>query len=246
MCTLSLLRLVFDSSIEPWEISAFRAAVMDYMGWGYDGLPAPEDGGSTRAVQKGPDPAGLPANPFPYPLAQFKMLHNHGRYQPMLLCLGPRAGAVRKLFRNANQDSVLVNRHAYSMNIAEARVYRFRLQAGIGLSNYNLFKYQALNPENYRRFQQLDGESQKLAFLEKLLASHILTFAGGVGWLARAPIAISGLHILREQQVSCHNISFHCFDLNFRCNLFLPEYIGLGNDVAKGFGVVRLDRRGVN
>lgn len=245
MYYLNLLRLTFDTAIEPWQAPDFRAAVMDYLGWGYDGLPLPgEDGAQTTLAKE--DSAGLPAHPYPYPLAQFKVRRNRGSYQPMLLFLGPRSSEVREYFRSARNSAVVVNNRAYPLDIAEASLHRFRLKAGEEWFEYNLFKYQALNNENHRRYQELENEEQRLSFLEKLLASHILTFARGVGWQVGAPVQVKGLHILQEQELRCRGIRNHCFDLNFRCNLFLPEFIGLGRGVARGFGVLRLDRRGRN
>ena len=245
MCYLNLLRLSFETAIDPWEAPDFRAAVMDYLGWGYDGLPLPEAGNKKGRL---PDksPAGRPANPFPYPLAQFKMRRYYGRYQPMLLCLGPQSARVKATIQAAGNASVTVNRRAYPLGVQEARLYRFRLQAGKGWHDYNIFKYQALNGDNYRRYRELKGEEERRAFLKDLLANHILTFAAGVGWQVGAPIEITNLHILREQQLPCRGIRYHCFDLSFRCNLFLPEYIGLGGAAAQGFGVVRVDRRGLS
>ena len=78
MQRLSLLRLTFETEINPWEVPAFQAAVADYLGGNPEGLFEP------------PGPAGVPATGnrpaplFAYPLAQFKMRRNHTRWQPLL------------------------------------------------------------------------------------------------------------------------------------------------------------------
>ncbi|MCB0562020.1 MAG: hypothetical protein KDD09_23875 [Phaeodactylibacter sp.] len=238
MQRLSLLRLTFETEINPWEVPAFQAAVADYLGGNPEGLFEP------------PGPAGVPATGnrpaplFAYPLAQFKMRRNHTRWQPLLLCLGAKVAQALKVFQNIQDTKVMVNGRPYSLNITEAKAYNFDCRAGEQPYSYNLFKYQALNPKNYRLYQQLDGEREKKQFLERLLVNHLLTFARAVGWELDFQLEVQNLHIMNEKPVSCGAIKYHCFDLNFRCPLLLPEFIGLGNAVAKGFGVVRLDRRG--
>ncbi|MCB9035368.1 MAG: hypothetical protein H6557_01995 [Lewinellaceae bacterium] len=237
MRRLSLLRLTFETEINPWEVPAFQAAVADQLGGNPEGLfdpPGLRSGGEQRNL----------SNPFAYPKAQFKMRRNHGRYQPLLLCLGAKVDQALEIFRNSRHTHVMVNGRPYSLEISEAKAYHFDYQAGEQPYAYNLFKYQALNSQNYRIYQRLDGEEEKKRFLENLLAKHLLTFARAVGWELDFQLEVKNLHLMNEKPVSCGPINYHCFDLSFRCPLLLPEYIGLGNAVAKGFGVVRLDRRG--
>ncbi|MCO6476542.1 MAG: hypothetical protein J5I94_07965 [Phaeodactylibacter sp.] len=236
MQRLSLLRLTFETEINPWEVPAFQAAVADHLGGNPEGLFGPP------GWQAGPQ--GQPSPPFAYPMAQFKMRRNYSRYQPLLLCLGAKVEQALEIFRGIRDTQVLVNGRFYSLAIAEAKAYSFEYSTGEQPYAYNLFKYQALNSKNYRAYQKLRGEEEKKRFLAKLLVNHLLTFARAVGWEPDFQLQVQNLHIMNEKLVNCGKIPYHCFDLSFRCPLLLPEYIGLGNAVAKGFGVVRLDRRG--
>lgn len=69
MQKLSLLRLTFETEINPWEVPAFQSAVADRLGGYPEGLFEPI----------GQQPAPL----FAYPMAQFKMRRCHGRWQPL-------------------------------------------------------------------------------------------------------------------------------------------------------------------
>lgn len=236
MRRLSLLRLTFETEINPWEVPAFQAAVADHLGGNPEGLFDPPGWQSSSGER--------PSPPFAYPMAQFKMRCNHGRYQPLLLCLGAKVGQALEIFRNRKNAKVVVNGRPYSLAIAEAKAYHFEYRAGEQPYAYNLFKYQALNSINYEIYRQLKEEDEKKHFVKKLLVNHLLAFARGVGWELDFQLTVQNLHLMTEKPVSCGPIDYHCFDLSFRCPLLLPEYIGLGSAVAKGFGVVRLDRRG--
>ena len=242
---LELLQLDFETKIDPREISGFRAAVLDYMGWGYDGLPSLEERNHKRTVRPG-NVAGLPVYSFGYPLAQFKMCRCHDSYHPMLLYLGPNPGKIEALFHSARHASVLTNGQAYPLRISRARTESFHLQAGKDWVDYHLFRYQGLTAADYRDFQLLTGAEERLSFLQRLLTKHLRSFARGVGWQVGIPIEVAHLHILREGPLSFPGTRYPCFDLSFRCNLFLPEHLGLGNAVVLGLGTLRLDRRGQN
>ncbi|MCB9052469.1 MAG: hypothetical protein H6556_23795 [Lewinellaceae bacterium] len=229
MRKLSLLRITFETEIAPWEAPAFQSAVADYLGGAPEGLFAPPE-------------AGAPL--FAYPLVQFKMRRTREGYQPLMLCLGAKVGEALEAFRNIRHTQVVVSGKAYSLNITEAKAYEFNYEPGEQPYAYNLFKYQALNPRNYRAYRRLKEEEEKKAFLENILVNHLLTFARAVGWELDFQLEVHNLHIMKEKLVRCGAVHYNCFDLSFRCPLLLPEYIGLGNAVAKGFGVVRLDRRG--
>jgi len=51
------------------------------------------------------------------------------------------------------------------------------------------------------------------------------------------------LEVLKEKPITFKGGRRQCFDIRFKTNVFLPEYIGLGKGTSKGFGVVRRDRR---
>lgn len=220
---LKFLVLVFEKRVTLAEAPCFHAALMYYLdGWFADLLC--------------------------YPLVQLKLFPDNGLYQPMLLCLGPKIEKVAKLFSNSRPVRILIKNQAYPMDTVVRNIYNFLLQPcrRNHWQAYDLLNYQVLDDGNCQYFQQLPDEGKRLAFLKEQLETHLYAFACGIGWQLKAPIEITNLRILRKRDLPGNNGNFPCFDLNFRCNLVLPEYIGLGHEVAKGAGVLKLDTRGLN
>ena len=100
----------------------------------------------------------------------------------------------------------------------------------------------ALNQVNFQKFQMLDSMVEQLQFLEKVLTSNILTFATGIGWYIDQPVEVQITRFATEKFMSFKEMKMQTFSLQFKTNVFLPEFIGLGRSVTRGFGLVRRNR----
>jgi len=229
MKKLALLKVAFDTTIQPYEVSAFRGAIIDKVGRQHEWFHN-HDNTSTRNNFH-----------YRYSLIQYKTLHQKGNLQPMLVCMGTAVPEIHKLFAQPSLDIVL-NGRPKKMVISTLDVQGYELKLWNQPFYSKLYDWQALNQENHRVYQQLEGIIAQTAFLEEKLAGHIRAFSEGVGWHIADKIKVTILKILREKEISTKGGRRLCFDIRFKTNVFLPEYIGLGKGTSKGFGVVRRDR----
>jgi|SRR5579885_637565 hypothetical protein len=95
----------------------------------------------------------------------------------------------------------------------------------------------ALNELNYEKYRNIN-KSEKKRFLEKILVGNILSMFKGLGIFVTEKVEIT---ILKQfsKPITVHDNKFVGFKLDFACNTTLPEYLGLGKSVSKGFGVIR-------
>ncbi|HMQ89073.1 MAG TPA: CRISPR-associated endonuclease Cas6, partial [Flavilitoribacter sp.] len=96
-----------------------------------------------------------------------------------------------------------------------------------------------LNPDNFREWQSMRRLSDRYAFLERLLTSHLLAFAQGVGWQIPDRFEARITDMIKEEWITFKGIKVLAFNLEFECPLQLPDYIGLGKGSSIGWGVVR-------
>lgn len=94
----------------------------------------------------------------------------------------------------------------------------------------------ALNEKNYSRFKNLKN-NEKRPFLEKILIGNILSMLKGLGIFVNYEIK-ANIFQYRAIPVIAHNNNFAGFYMTFESNIDIPEYVGLGKSVSKGFGVV--------
>jgi hypothetical protein len=74
------------------------------------------------------------------------------------------------------------------------------------------------------------------------LKANIISFAKGVKWDIDKQISLRIDKIVSEKQVPYKKTRLSGFDIEFRTNVFLPDFVGLGKGVSLGFGTVTIAR----
>lgn len=229
MNPLRVLAVTFDNTITPWELPKFRGAIAAKVGLQHEWFHNHnnETGGYHQR----------------YPLIQYKIDTQGRTMHPMLLYLDTCIEEAQHFFTQPDW-SVRLGQTSQDLRIANLHIDQVALRLSDEPLRYRIHKWRALNSDNFKQWQQLRSLSDKYAFLESLLASHILSFARGVNWTLEGRFDISITQLLKEEWISFKDIKMLAFTLEFEANITLPNYIGLGNGAGEGFGVVRRQRRG--
>ena len=101
-----------------------------------------------------------------------------------------------------------------------------------------MYNWLALNQDNYEKYLQLGDKLDELLFLENILKANILSFAKGVKWEVEKNISLRIDAVLSTKVVPYKQQKLVAFDIRFRTNAFLPDFVGLGKGVSLGFGTV--------
>lgn len=170
---------------------------------------------------------------YQYPLVQYKVLHT----VPTLVGLGEGASLLVELFlkiKNLDidgRDFPILSKHINHQ------------QAIIGLSD-DLFTYRfetlwlGLNQKNVVLFRESDPTNQ-LEILKRTAIANILTFFECSGLtLSKEQRILMKLHPTEPAITKFKNIDFIGFGGTFTTNALLPNSIGLGKSVARGFGSI--------
>jgi|GEM_PF-91111 len=248
MKKLRLLSVSFDTSIKPWELKQFRGAVAKKVGleneWFHnhdnsEASPGPSKGLASPDPSKGGEVvSGKPRYHHRYPLIQYKIDTHGDQMRPMLLCLDDCIEEAHHFFSQSDW-SLRIGERTHDMRIARLHVDQINLNVWEQPLPYRLHKWRALNSDNFREWQQMDGIVERIAFLENILAANILSFARGVGWELDKRFEVKITKMLNEEWVSFKDIKVLAFTVEFKANLSMPDFIGLGAGSGEGFGVVR-------
>ncbi len=172
---------------------------------------------------------------YRYPLIQFRKMDGI----PGVLALGNEAVDIFvKIFlslENIKVGNKVIPIHEKGLNIdtvkvgynAEMTVYRF-ISPWIGL-----------NQKNYDRWIRTGSEEKRRDILESALVGNMLSFSKGIGYWLEPEQKIEARIDLQEVNVRLKGIDMKGFTGNFTANYLLPEYVGLGKSVSRGFGGVR-------
>lgn len=105
-----------------------------------------------------------------------------------------------------------------------------------GLIEYEFISpWMALNQENYEMYVKA-SQDEKAGVLKKVLVGNILSMAKGLNCWVDKPI--EAMIKLRPVEVNYKNKKMVGFRGRFMTNFVIPDYLGLGKSVARGFGTV--------
>ena len=225
MKKLRILQVSFDTEIKPYELSAFRGAVARKVGlehhWFHN--HDNENGGTINR----------------YPLIQYKINTQNGQLRPMLLCLEHGIEEAHHFFSQSDW-SLNIKGTLHNMRIANLHVNQYTLNTWDKSFSYRLHKWLPFNSDNFKEYQKMESLADRFNFLEQRLATNIKSFAEGVDWqLTGDPLSIKITDLAKTEWIDYKQIKSLAFTIDFKTNVSLPDFIGVGRGASKGLGVVR-------
>ena len=170
---------------------------------------------------------------YAYPLIQYKRINR----KAAITCIGEGTEAIGKFFSSCNFDVVLGNRNM-TLDVESVRAHKTLVQVWDSVFTYHLRRWLPLNQENYRRYEALDSIVERYTFLERLLTGNILSFAKSMSIFFDQRVECRITSAETPRLISYKGVKMMSFDVEFKTNVSLPDYIGLGKGVSLGFGTV--------
>jgi hypothetical protein len=231
MKNLRMLSVTFTEAIRREELECFRGAVAVKVGLDHDFY---------HNHNNAPD--APKAFHYRYPLIQYQLRHR----RPRLLFLDEAIEEARHFFGQQDWDLEL-NGRSYRSAIDELKASQHLVDVTPGqFHRYRLRHWQALNIDNYQTFKATPALRDKVALLERVLASQILAFATGISYRLphRLELYLTDWHHTRS--ATYKGVRVNAFEVSFEANMVLPPGIGLGKGVSVGFGGVEGEGEGVS
>ncbi len=169
---------------------------------------------------------------YSYPLVQYKIVNK----SPMLVGIKEGADLLLDLFTSIKHlelgDLVL---NVYSKNL-KREIYEPEILTG-DYRRYRLKSlWMALNQNNYKKYLKIDDGPTAMMFLSKIMIGNILSFFKGIGYTAEEKIEL--LPLIEPKSTKFKDKDMIAFIGHIYTNAVLPDYIGLGKSVARGFGTI--------
>lgn len=213
----------FDNELHPNQISSFRGAIIEKVGR--------ENILFNHHID---DKVFL----YEYPLIQYKSI----RKKSAIMCVGDGVDDIYKLFQFKDW-TIKLRDEKVNLQIEKLDLNNITLNVWQNKHQYTIRKWLALNAKNYETYQSITSLKEKCEFLEKILIGNIISFAKGVEWHIEGKIEILISEIKRVTPVKYKGAMLISFDLELECNVFLPNYLGLGKGVSHGFGTIIMNKR---
>lgn len=215
---IRVLRVVFDTEIKSYEIPAIRGAIIDKVGR-ENVLFHNHLSGSEFAYR--------------YPLIQYKMINSN----PSMICVDFGVDEIYKFFQKENWDLKIRDRWI-EMKIKSLNLETHELQLNSFSHYFKIYNWIGLSQKNFEAFRNAEHLTDKLTMLENVLVGNILSFAKGINWTITDKIRLEITDMVKEKWVPVKGVKVKAFDLNFKTNINLPEFIGMGKSISLGYGTI--------
>lgn len=168
---------------------------------------------------------------YAYPAVQYKVLDR----VPTLVGINGGAELLVKLFLKVQELDIEGQVYPVRQKNIESR------QVSVGVDG-DLYAYRfstlwmALNQENYARYRQYEDATRQEQ-LKSILKHNILSFYKGAGHWTTGQVLASVR--VQQRETLFKNQTMLAFSGTFTTNALLPEGIGLGKAVSRGFGTIQ-------
>lgn len=215
--TLRLLHLTFNLPLYPRQLAQWRGAFVEMAGWDNELLHNHK--GEKEAYH------------YRYPLVQYRIWHG----KAAVTAVNEGVEAVQEALA-ANSWDINWEGERKSLQVEGLNMKEHTLRMLPHPKTYRLYKWLALNQENYERWQREKSLARRAAMLENILAGHILGFCKAVGYRLPERLEVSLHEIQFMKKVRLYGNPMIAFNAAYGANVLLPSGIALGRGVSAGFG----------
>jgi len=171
---------------------------------------------------------------YRYPLIQFKLIDR----MPAIIAITDRAVSIfSEIFMKL--DKIIIEDMAIPVFEKDLKVE----EVEFGYSD-EIFMYEftspwiGLNQKNFRKYNDA-GNDEKNQMLKRIMTGNILSMAKYLDcWLSQDQKIKIDIK-LKKKEVNLKGKSMTAFNGIFKTNFLIPDYLGIGKSVSRGFGGVR-------
>lgn len=219
MPKIRYLRIRFSENVFPKEIPLFRAAVIE------------KTKRESNLFHNHHDDRGFL---YRYPLIQYKVTNK----KASIICLNEGTEDIHHLLQNQNMD-LRIGREIRSFEIEDINMHYHQVKTWDHLFHYSLLNWLPLNQKNHSTFKSLPTEKEQVDMLNRILTGNLLSMAKGIEWFVEEKLIVEITRIKQIRELEFKRKKLMGFNVNFKTNVSLPDYVGIGKGSSVGYGVVK-------
>jgi len=168
---------------------------------------------------------------YRYPLVQYKMIDG----APVVIGINDGAGVLKDIYDK--YDEIKLGEDVYE--IVERGISVRNQEFGLAdmIHSYEFATpWLALNQENYMRYYGMRSDERE-GFLRKTLIGNLLSMSKSLDYQVPGTIKCDVRVRIRKNRLK--DVNMMTFTGGFCANFLIPDYLGIGKSVSRGFGAVR-------
>ncbi|MCK4445957.1 MAG: hypothetical protein KAW56_02635 [Candidatus Marinimicrobia bacterium] len=170
---------------------------------------------------------------YGYPQVQFKTI----KKIPTIIGISEGLEILKIVFMDVEE----ININGRSQKIWEKSIKLREESFGQTEEYYSyqfLSPWMALKEENYETYRQLDS-IEKQVFLKHLIRENLKTVSKGFQYHIPDIDSVNVEGYFKPRRMNFKNVRMLCFTGEFTVNFIIPDYLGIGKQVARGYGMVK-------
>lgn len=172
---------------------------------------------------------------YNYPLVQYKSLHG----QAAIVGINDAGEKLESIFQPSACFPCQWGMRRLNMRVASVSSKVYSVEMCGSPQIYTIDSWLPVNQRNYREYRQAAGLRERIAMLEKILVGNILSFAKGLRIFFDTQVECEIMQLEQLESVEYKGVELMRFSAEFRTNVFLPDYIGLGKSASINHGIIR-------
>ncbi|WPR77958.1 CRISPR-associated endonuclease Cas6 [Algoriphagus sp. NG3] len=171
---------------------------------------------------------------YRYPAVQYKVLNG----VPTLIGIGEGAGLLPQLFLKIRE--ITLDGDTYP--ISSKNIQHNQQQIGFSeeLQSYSFDTlWMALNQDNHKTYIHLASAIEKKKMLNSIIVGHVLSLFSNMNIMLDPDQRLMAMTQLQEKSTKFKDNTMIAFTGEFVINAHIPDGLGLGKSVSRGFGTVK-------
>jgi hypothetical protein len=166
---------------------------------------------------------------YRYPRIQYRS-HNG---KAAICCIGEGVQIIRALLENPRLPKAFrLNYQVFGSQNSEIRMVETPII-------YTVNNFIPFSADNFNIWSEIESLVAKLEFMEQKIANHILEFCDNFKFeIPKRNLTVSILDWQNVEMADIKKLKMDTFDIKFKANISLPQFIGLGRYKSMGNGIV--------
>lgn len=171
---------------------------------------------------------------YRYPTVQYKVINR----MPMLIGIEEGAELLPQLFLKIKE--IDIDGKTYPIQSKNIEMIHEETGFSQNLEEYSFQTlWMALNQQNYQKYQRLEDVNKKHNMLNSILIGHILSLFRNMNIELEPDERLMAKVNVQEKTTNFKGQKMIALSGGFIVNALLPNEIGLGKSVSRGFGTIK-------
>ena len=175
---------------------------------------------------------------YAYPFIQYKRIGG----KAAIVCVEDAVDLIGQFLTEVN-GVLTIGERQITCQTSRIQPARILVQTWEDTFKYHISRWLPLNSKNYQAYQNIDGMVERITFLENILKANLLSMLKGLSIHLEKELILKISELSEPYLLTNKGVKMMAFNAEFKCNLSIPNNLGIGKNASIGCGTVHQLRK---